>query len=227
MTTSNRDQLLGLNRPDSTMHPGMEMGDDVSIFGTSFATSIGDHSMSIKEIARAERRAAKKARKELEMALASLPAPQFEYELAAPDTVTDDEEARVTMEKDAADLEAEEIGCLEKEAAEVYAKRLSVVKQLDLPRPVGVITSENIYTSQTADDDDAAATAEDLINDEMLVLLQHDAYTHPYVRPDDEAELKKSKKHEKGKKKKKALVTSEAALPPAKPVQYIEEGALD
>ena len=61
----------------------------------------------------------------------------------------------------------------------------------------------------------------------MLVLLQHDAYTHPYVRPDNQAELKKSEKHEKGKKKKKAPVTTEAALPPARPVQYIEEGALD
>ena len=64
MTTSNRDQL-GLNRPDSTMHPGMDMGDDVSVSATSFATSVGDHSMSIKEIARAERRAAKKARKKI------------------------------------------------------------------------------------------------------------------------------------------------------------------
>ena len=111
------------------MHPGMEMGDDVSISGTSFATSVGDRSMSMKEIARAERRATKKARKELEMALASLPAPQFEYELAAPNAVTDDEEARVTMEKDAVDLEAEELVRFEKEAAEAYAERSSVVKR--------------------------------------------------------------------------------------------------
>lgn len=218
MTASNRDQL-GLNRPDSTMHPGMEVGDDVSISGTSFATSVGDHSMSIKEIARAERRAAKKARKDLEMALASLPAPQFEYELAAPDAVTDDEEARVTVEKDAADLEAEELARLEKEAAESYAKRSSVVKRLDLPRPVGVITEDHLYATQTGD------SAEDLINNEMFVLLQHDAYTHPYVRVEDEAETKKSKK---GKKKnKKTPVATEAALPPEKPIQYIEEGALD
>lgn len=223
MTASNRDQL-GLNRPDSTMHPGMDMGDDVSVSATSFATSVGDQSMSIKEIARAERRAAKKARKELEMALASLPAPQFEYELAAPDAVTDDDEAKMAIEKDAADLEAEELARLEKEAAELYAKRSSVVKRLDLPRPVGAITDDHIYAPSNDVEKDGD-TAEALVNEEMLVLLQHDAFTHPYVRVEDELEAKKSKKGKKKSKESPALTAS--APPPSKSIQYIEEEALD
>jgi len=54
--------------------------------------SIGSCTMTIKEIAIAERRAAKRAKKELELALKNLPAPQFEYELAAINAITDDDD---------------------------------------------------------------------------------------------------------------------------------------
>lgn len=228
MTVSNRDQL-GLNRPHSNMHPGMDASDDISISATSFATSIGGRSMSIKELARAERRAAKQAKRELEMALANLPAPQFEYELAIPETVTDDEEkdnSQKLIEKDAADIEAEEIARLEKEAAELYEKRSSVVKRMDLPRPVGAVNEHHIFSSSNENkfstEEDAARA---LVNEEMLVLLQHDAFSHPYVNVDgDILDDKKSKK--KGKKKGKQIRT-EIAGPPDTPLQYIDEDALD
>ena len=228
-------------------------GDDISISATSFATSVGDHSMSIKEMARAERRAAKRARKELEMALANLPAPQFEYELAAPEAVTDDEDrmdvdgnvisGSVSVEKDAAEIEAEEFARLEKEAAELYAKRSSVVKRLDLPRPSGAIHKEMIFETtiglgdDNGNDNDNDEEAEKLVGEEMLVLLQHDAFTHPYVNAEEEIDTKKTKKDKKGKKKgsggggskKVPLVVPdiETAGPPDKAIEYIEEVALD
>jgi len=240
MTASNRDEL-GLNS-----NTGMDVNDDVSISATSFATTVGDRSvsMSIKEIARAERRAAKRARKELEMALANLPAPQFEYELAAPDAVTDDDDGdennnRMFLEKDAAELEAEEMARLEKEAADSYAKRSSVVKRVDLPRPIGNVDETLILDDDDdVDGDDDADTnaslgAHKLINDEVLVLLQHDAFTHPYTRIEEEVDGgvgvggKKSKKDKKKRKKAAAAADSSPVNPPEKALDYFEEGALD
>ena len=231
MTASKRDQL-GLNRPNSNMHPGMDAGDDISISATSFATSVGDHSMSIKEIARAERRAAKRARKELEMALANLPAPQFEYELAIPGAVTDDEkdDSNIAIEKDAAEIEAEEFARLEKEAAELYAKRSSVVKRLDLPRPIGAINEELIFNNNSEENEESEMNkkAQELINEELLTLLQHDAFTHPYIKAEEDIDVKKSKKDKKGKKKgKKSQPVVNVAGPPDKPLQHFEEEALD
>ncbi len=231
MTVSTRDEL-GLNRPHSNLHPGIDNSDEISMSGTSFATSIGGHSMSIKEIARAERRAAKQARRELEIALANLPAPQFEYELAAPEAVTDDEDRDVSqrvIDKDAAEVEAEDIARIEKEAAKLYEKRSNVVKRADLPRPVGAIKEKNIYHAfKENKGEDAKETAQKLINEEMLTLLQHDSFIHPFVRPDDDIiESKKSKKDKKGKKKGKSLEFDNIVGPPDKTLQLIEEDALD
>jgi len=229
MTKSNRDEL-GLNNSS-----GADIGDDVSISATSFATSVGDRSMSIKEIARAERRAAKRARAELEMALANLPAPQFEYELAAPDAVTDDDDegnvSKMSIEKDAAELEAEELARLKKEAAASYAKRSSVVKRLDLPRPVGNVDEAHIFDTEAEGVEEGAdaGVANTLVKSEMLVLLQHDAFTHPYITVEDElvgGTGKKSKKDKK-KRKKAAAALSSAVNPPEKALDYFEEEALD
>jgi len=230
MTNSKRDQL-GLNRPNSRMHPGMEGGDggdDVSISATSFATSVGERSLSIKEMARAERRAAKRARKELEIALANLPAPQFEYELAVPDAITDDDErddAKPQTEQDAAELEAEELARLEQEAAKLYAKRSSVVKRLDLPRPTGAINEDLIFQSTSSKEGNE--TAQQLLDEELLVLLQHDAFKHPFVRIDEDFENDKKKSKKGKKKRKKSQSTTAPAGPPKRPLGYIEEEYLD
>ena len=233
MSVSNRDQL-GLNRPTSALHPGMDASDDVSISATSFATSVGDHSMSIKEIARAERRAAKRARKELEIALANLPAPQFEYELAIPEAVTDDERdnTKMIVEKDAAEVEAEELARLESEAAKLYAKRSSVVKRFDLPRPIGAIDDNFVFKESDSSGEKSIDIqhAHDLIDGEMLELLQHDAFNHPYVKVEDDVDAKKLKKDKKGKKKsKKANVVPDTSFapPPTRSLEYFDEEALD
>lgn len=232
MTIGRRDQL-GLNRPNSEMRPGTaggDMGDDVSISATSFATSVGGQSMSIREMAKAERRAMKRARKELEVALANLPAPQFEYELAAPDMVTDDddEHVKMTVEKDAAELEAEEMARLDKEAAKLYEARSSVVKRVELPRPMGAITDAMVLDETgSADDQEADADAEvvalNLVRNEMLQILQHDAYKFP-VLSSGEGEVDKKKKKDK-KKKSKSGPTITAPAPPDKPLELISNEA--
>ena len=232
MTIGRRDQL-GLNRPNSEMRPGTaggDMGDDVSISATSFATSVGGQSMSIREMAKAERRAMKRARKELEVALANLPAPQFEYELAAPDMVTDDddEHVKMTVEKDAAELEAEEMARLDKEAAKLYEARSSVVKRVELPRPMGAITDAMVLDeTRTGSADDQEADAEvvalNLVRNEMLQILQHDAYKFP-VLSSGEGEVDKKKKKDK-KKKSKSGPTITAPAPPDKPLELISNEA--
>jgi len=222
-----RDEL-GLNRPGSQLHPGasgmMTMDDSASVGGTSFATSAAG-TLSIKEIARQERQAAKRARRELELALAALPAPQFEYELAAPDVIPEDEDdaavgprlkSAYAAQRDAADLEAEEAERLHQEAIKLYEARSTVVKRPDLPRPASAIHTDVVL----ADDMDEAET---LIRREMLGLLQHDAFSHPIVVDPAEVEGKKSKK----KKKRKAADEAAIVPPPEQPLDYIPEEKLD
>jgi pre-mRNA-splicing factor CDC5/CEF1 len=230
MTTTamgQRDQL-GLNRPNSEMRSvvvaGDMAGDDISVSATSFATSIGGgQSMSIREMAKAERRALKRARKELEMALANLPAPQFEYELEAPEMVTDEDDhddKKMQVEKDAADIEAENLAQLEREAAKLYEKRSSVVKRKDLPRPVGAITDKMVLeTVEAPNQDDAETLAQNLIREEMLVILQHDAFKFPVTRKEVQADKKKNDK----KNKMKTLSEVNIPIPPEKPLQMISD----
>ncbi len=229
MTRGPRDEL-GLNRPNSEMRPGMQgndLGDDVSVSATSFATSIGGQSMSIRELAKAERKAMKRARKELETALANLPAPQFEYELAAPEVITEDEDnngKHVEIEKDAAEIEAEEIARIQKEAAELYEKRSSVVKRADLPRPIGAIVKSMVVdeTESTRTSDIENGMAEDLIREEMLHLLEHDAFQFPYVM---RGEGIGKKKKDKKKKKSKSNPSTLAPSPPERPLDLISDEA--
>jgi len=225
MTSRGQRDELGLNRPSSQMRPGMIGGDDISVSGTSFATSIGDRTMTIKEMARAERRAAKRARKELQMALASLPAPQFEYELAAPEAVTDDDDRggfnvnKAAFVKDAADIEAEEIAKLEKEAAKLYEERSSVVKRIELPRPAGAVKDELLLTLDQ-DQNDSLQSAQNLIKEELLQLLKHDAFSHPALQLGGDSG-KKKKKAKKGKSK------TDVPVPMATPLEYINADALN
>jgi len=265
-TPGPRDEL-GLNRPTSQKHtPGpngtntpLRMGggggdnDDVSISATSFATSVGDMTntttgstiMTIKQMAIAERRAAKQARKELEMALKNLPAPQFEYELAGPSAVTDDDDddmdgggkAMVMAERDREELEAEEMARLKEEAVRIYEKRSSVVKRLDLPRPIGSVEEEMVLVDMEEEEVEGVEgerNARMLVREEMLTLLQHDAFHHPVLAVDEDGILdkksdKQTKKKGKKDKKKRGGEASATKLPPlpTRPISPITEEALD
>ena len=205
-----RDQL-GLNRPMSELRGGID--DSASVGASSFATS----QMSIRELAREEKRATKRARKQLEDALAALPAPQYEYELAAPadmDVDEDDEVIVETVDEDAADVEAGEREALRKEADKLYEARSSVVKRADLPRPVGAIPES--LPSVAVDE------YERLVEEERFTLLRHDAHAFPVEPPPSLLDDSK-----KSKKKKKKQAPASTVLPPETPLEYIPEDALN
>mmetsp|Transcript_21819 Transcript_21819/g.32105 ORF Transcript_21819/g.32105 Transcript_21819/m.32105 type:complete len:913 (+) Transcript_21819:138-2876(+) len=233
-----RDEL-GLNRPSSEMHPSLGDDDAASVSASSFAsTAVG--TMSIKEIAREERRAAKKARMDLELALASLPAPQFEYELAVPDQIPDDDEGHIVVGpalKDAAEEDAEEVERLRKEAERSYEERSTVVKRPDLPRPVGAVPRACVLPESSSDELDVA---EKMVMEETLTLLQHDAHAHPVIVDDPDqittsgnsGDTKQSKKNKKKKRKKGGSADNNVAAlapppPPDKALDYLSEDALD
>jgi pre-mRNA-splicing factor CDC5/CEF1 len=205
--TPRRDHF-GLNRPHSELRGGTH-DDGGSVGASTFATG-----MSIREIAREERRAAKLARKQLEEALAALPVPQFEYELEAPMDI-DEEETKVetVMEEDLADVEAAERRRLQKEAERLYEARSSVVKRSELPRPVGAIPDMDL--------EDPEESPERLLDEERLTLLRHDAHAFPVKAPPSFLDDKKKKKKSKSKGG-----STTADLPPETPLDYIPDNAL-
>eukprot|EP00980_Cylindrotheca_fusiformis_P011792 scaffold2816_cov121-Cylindrotheca_fusiformis.AAC.8 len=202
-TKTPRRDHFGLNqRPRSELRGPID--DYSSVGGTTFATNA-----SIRELAREERRAAKLARKELEEALAALPAPQFDYELEAPMDLDDGEEHKVetVMEEDAADIDAAERKRLQEEADKLYEARSSVVKRSELPRPVGAIPETRMVSEDSF---------EQMIDAERWMLLRHDAHAFPVDPLPSMSGDKKKKKHMK-----------QAPLPPETPIDIIPEDALN
>mmetsp|Transcript_17968 Transcript_17968/g.41428 ORF Transcript_17968/g.41428 Transcript_17968/m.41428 type:complete len:772 (-) Transcript_17968:66-2381(-) len=214
---------FGLNqRPQSEMRDGF--ADDASVGASTFATTTtAGGAMTIRELARAERRAAKRARRELEEALAALPAPQFEYELETPLAVEEDEmKVETVVEKDMADVDAEERRRLRAQADKLYEARSSVVKRRDLPRPAGAIRSMK-QTNESGSD----FAAEALIDNERLILLMHDAFAFPVEgTPAIQEDLRIDKKIKKRKKKKKELKSS-SFVPEETPLEHLSETTLD
>ena len=169
--TPARRDVLGLNTGGT--------GDDTASVGAStFASSryVSDDE-ELRRQAREERRALKAARSQLEAALAALPAPQFEYELAAPEveTVDDDDDAAAKSKRplDQADVEASERQAKRLKAEKELEARSTVLKRPDLPRPLFIDPEAVVVES------DSFPEAAKLVQVEMLKLLQHDAYAHP------------------------------------------------
>ena len=196
-TIATRDEL-GLNRGNS---------DDASIASTFYTAP----TLSAKEIAREERRAAKRARRELEEALASLPTPQFEYELAVPTVSEEENDVTPHIEKDAADIEKEEIERLQKEAAKLYEARSTVLKREELPRPPNNPKSFDLLSQYVTND------AQSLILQETFKLIQYDTHAHPITPPLEDIPLEKKKR----KSKKRSHSKVDTVL------DYIPEDALD
>ncbi|KAL7572003.1 hypothetical protein ACA910_001658 [Epithemia clementina (nom. ined.)] len=126
-----RDEL-GLNDP---------VGADGTMSVSTFATDA-------RSLARHERRAAKRAWEELSAALQSLPAPQYEYELAVPqnnrkEDDDDDDYFQLSSSRayaaksiiDRADVEAEERKAKRTKILKELERRSSVLQRSDLPRP--------------------------------------------------------------------------------------------
>lgn len=215
--------------------------DAVSVGASTYAASATSTRYSIRELARNQRRIAKRARQELDAAFASLPAPQFEYELSAPSVAENDEDDKATSAEtstiDRADIEAAELEQIRIDAQISYEKRSSVLKRtLELPRPPSHCSLRS-YQSIVSEDEEPI-TAGDLskyrtwIRQEMQALIHHDAYEFPL--PDTRAitdSKKKAKKDKKTKKKKQDDVATDEGLgtevfllpPPSKPLDELND----
>jgi len=224
---------FGLNqRPKSELREGFA-DDAASVGASTFATSTTaggiTAAMSLRDLARAERRAAKRARRELEEALAALPAPQFEYELEVPVAGGDDDDegkVETVVEEDMADVDAEEKRRLRAESDKLYEARSSVVKRRDLPRPVGAIPDIE-ETSGNNIENGSGFLAEALIDKERLTLLKHDAFAFPVEATSSIIESVSGDKKSKKKKKKKKQVKSPSIVPEETLLERISEQALD
>ena len=231
LNAANNDNNNNL-RPPSELRSVTDHEDDVASIGASSfgaSTFASTKNLSLRELAREERRRAKRARKELEDALANLPAPQFEYELGAPEDVdmeeADEDERAAMMVKDKADEDAEELERLRKEAERLYEEQSSVMKRRELPRPKG--GSVVIRLESTIDGSTGLDEAAKLINEEMATLINHDAHSNP-IMPDKSdpivaASLSGGKKDKKDKKRKHAMMEN---LPEVT-LDYFPEEALE
>jgi pre-mRNA-splicing factor CDC5/CEF1 len=172
--------------------------DDVSVV-SGFTTGAG----SIRDLARQERRAVKRARQELEEALAALPAPQFEYELATPDDERDADVMQVETiyEPDMADMETADQERRQGEAERLYKARSTVLKRNDLPRPFGPIPDLSVSTS---------SESQALVEAEFVKLLKHDDHVYPVVESDGKKRAKKRKKDPLAKEIKLDIISEDA-----------------
>mmetsp|Transcript_4756 Transcript_4756/g.6880 ORF Transcript_4756/g.6880 Transcript_4756/m.6880 type:complete len:807 (+) Transcript_4756:118-2538(+) len=164
----------------------------------------------IRDLARQERKAAKRARLELEAALSAIPAPQFEYELATPqDQPMDDscdDGTSVYKEEDMADVDAAKLEARRKESERMYEARNSVLKRKDLPRPPSSFS--DFSTSNNG--------AQTLIEKEMILLLKYDSHAYPINNISDA-------KSKKGKKKRKRETYSEVVKLDKIPEDHLEK----
>jgi hypothetical protein len=239
LTFASRRDELGLNsdsqgmmRPPSELQSvGGNHDDSASVGAYSFGGSTFATKLSLRELAREERRRAKRARHDLEEALKNLPAPQFEYELAVPEDVTTEEDDDTHDEvgkkkhrvKDAAEVDREELERLRKEAERLYEEQSSVMKRPDLPRPKVAVLPDQLFVPTEAE---ALDTATKMINQEMMTLIGHDIHSHPI--PVDKSDplmsslLSEGKgKKDKKDKKRKHQYTAETPL-----LDYFSEEAL-
>ncbi|KAI7898940.1 pre-mRNA splicing factor component-domain-containing protein [Cokeromyces recurvatus] len=102
--------------------------------------------------------------------LASLPKPRNEWEIKLPEQQTEESskaEESTTVVEDMSDIERAEIQKAEEEAQELAARRSRPV-QLNLPRPITIPKLPN-----------ATDEIEQMIQEEMIRLLKHDAVKYP------------------------------------------------
>ncbi|KAL3796470.1 hypothetical protein ACHAWO_011342 [Cyclotella atomus] len=231
-STSRRDEL-GLNsevqRPLSELRSVGGHDDSASVGASSFGASTFASKMSLREMAREERRRAKRARQDLEEALKNLPAPQFDYELAAPEDVTTEEDddthdgtaKKKFRVKDAAEEDREEMERLRKEAESLYEEQSSVMKRPDLPRPRVAVSLESLNASVSSEEK-ALESAIKLVNEEMMALIGYDTHSHPVPVDKSDPIISSLASEGKGKKDKKRKYQSLDAAP----LDYFSEEAL-
>mmetsp|Transcript_23430 Transcript_23430/g.51433 ORF Transcript_23430/g.51433 Transcript_23430/m.51433 type:complete len:829 (+) Transcript_23430:239-2725(+) len=174
---------------DGSMRPG------ATPMATPMRDELGLNDMDALIVAgskRAEQQRQAAMRSELRAGLGSLPAPQNEYQIEMPELPEDEAEGQQLQEEDAADAKARRQR--EEEARrQEEERRKSKALQRHLPRPAA--TEHLAPPARSAAEQSKLSVrerAEELLAQELVLLLQHDAAKYPVVRE------KEGKKKDKG-----------------------------
>jgi pre-mRNA-splicing factor CDC5/CEF1 len=177
--------------------------DDHSVGGSTMVTTTSAYT-SIRDMARKQRRAEQEARAQLAKALAALPAPQYEYELAIPeqqrDVVVaaeenDDVEMKVTGVMDQADVEEMAREQRRLQGMKQYEAMSSVLKRPELPRPN--VVRHSTVAPQLVPCHSENKISSLMIASEVETLVRYDAFAFPM--PENEMSGGSSKKKKKRK----------------------------
>uniref|UniRef100_A0A7S0WNZ6 Uncharacterized protein n=1 Tax=Chlamydomonas leiostraca TaxID=1034604 RepID=A0A7S0WNZ6_9CHLO len=143
---------------------------------------------------RAEQARLAALRSEVRAGLSSLPAPQNEYQLVAPELPEDAMDAEGALEEDAADIKARRLR-EEAERAAAEEKKKSKALQRGLPRPTSTDLLPAPRPAHEAPKLSLRERAEDLLVREMRAVLEHDAAKYPVIPAGkDSKEAKKAAK---------------------------------
>jgi hypothetical protein len=179
--------------------------DDHDTVGDSTLKTTMTNVTSIRELARQQRKAMKLAQAALAQALASLPVPQYEYDLSIPEEKMingNDEDNIDRMDVDVidqADLEEKERETRRLLVLKEYEARSSAVKRPELPRPsldvcTRIKASEIQLPCTTATNMECSLS----IAKEVQTLLVHDANNFPILDNNKANLSNKKKKKRKG-----------------------------
>ena len=194
---------------DDRKLPAQPMGDSDTVGGgTTTRSAMSNPTTTIRDIARQQKKAIKEAQAALAQALASLPGPQYEYELALPtttvETVTDDEfldqqnHMDIDLVPDQADIEEQERIERRLNAMKEYEARSSVLKRPELPRPpLHLCTLVHPQQLQVVSNNTLQTESSLLVAKELQTLLVNDASMFP-ILDHSESSSKKNKKKRKG-----------------------------
>jgi pre-mRNA-splicing factor CDC5/CEF1 len=114
----------------------------------------------------------------LRAAFDSLPAPENNFELLAPEDEPEQTDTSISSAEDAAERDARTRRLQEQEAAKALSRRTQVVQRA-LPRPAAINLEELVQNLSVHDELDLLPDAQRLIDSELVRLLQHDSIAHP------------------------------------------------
>lgn len=136
--------------------------------------------LAIGSSKQAERARQARMNSELRSGLANLPKPQNEYEIRVPEAEEEaDEDMAEPMEEDAADVAARR-QALQKAREEAELRKRSQVLQRGLPRPKTLDSLPAVRPEASLQNLALKEAAEALLQNELVLLLQHDAAKYPF-----------------------------------------------
>ncbi|TVU13774.1 hypothetical protein EJB05_37200 [Eragrostis curvula] len=199
--------------PGATPRIGMTPSRDGNSFGlTPKATPFRDElrineEVDMQDSAKLELRRQSELRKSLRSGFSSIPQPKNEYQIVMPPITEDEkEEAEEKIEEDMSDRLARE-RAEEQARQEALLRKRSKVLQRSLPRPpaasVEVLRQSLIKAGESRNRSTfvpptSLEQADDLINEELLRLLEHDNAKYPLDEKSQKERKKGNKRQENG-----------------------------